>query len=117
MSNPANDTQTITAAEFDNLLKEQTYQKWSDLEINKIYTVTNTRLVGTQYGMSMVLTLLDNGEVWAPESLKNKIVNSDSYIKPPFYVRPLALKPCKKIERTSITRMMWSFQIHSSIAN
>ena len=45
MSNPANDTQTITAAEFDNLLKEETYQKWSDLEINKIYTVTNKRMV------------------------------------------------------------------------
>ena len=74
MSNPTNDTQTITAAEFGNLLKEQTYQKWSDLKINKIYTVINTRMVGT----SMVLTLLDNGEVWAPESLK-KIVNSDTY--------------------------------------
>ena len=93
MSTPANDKQPITAAEFGNL---QTYQKWSDLKINKIYTVINTRMVGTQYGTSMVLTLLDNGEVWAPESLKNKIVNSDTYFNPPFYVRPLGLKPCKK---------------------
>ena len=105
MSNPANDTQTITAAEFDNLLKEQTYQKWSDLEINKIYTVINTRMVGTQYGTSMVLTLLDNGEVWAPESLKNKIVNSDTYFNPPFYVRPLGLKPCKKKSKKQVSRI------------
>ena len=35
MSTPANNKQTITAAEFDNLLKEQTYQKWSDLKITK----------------------------------------------------------------------------------
>ena len=60
-----------------------TYQKWSDLKINKIYTVTNTSIVGT----SMVLTLLDNGEVWVPESLKNKIVNSDTYYNLPFYIR------------------------------
>ena len=97
MSNPANDTQTITAAEFGNLLKEQTYQKWSDLKINKIYTVINTRMVGT----SMVLALLDNGEVWAPESLKNKIVSSDTYYNPPFYIRPCK----KKIEKKQVSRI------------
>ena len=73
-------------------------------------------MVGTQYGTSMVLELLDNGEVWAPESLKNKIVNSDTYYNPPFYVRPLGLKHAKKkIEKTSITHMIWPS--HISIAN
>ena len=97
MSTPANEIQEITTAQFDELLKEQTpeYNKWSDLEENKIYTVTNTKMVDTQYGKSMILTLLNNGDVWAPEHLKYKICNGDTYANPPFYVRPLGLKPCK----------------------
>ena len=97
MSNLANEIQEITTAQFDKLLKEQTpqYNKWSDLEINKIYTVTNTKMIDTQKGKSMILSLLNNGDVWAPEHLKNKILNSDYYYNPPFYIRPLGLKPCK----------------------
>ena len=81
MSNLANEIQEITTAQFDKLLKEQTHQynKWSDLEINKIYTVTNTKMIDTQKGKSMILSLLNNGDVWAPEHLKNKILNSDYY--------------------------------------
>ena len=58
MSTPANEIQEITTAQFDELLKEQTpeYNKWSDLEENKIYTVTNTKMVDSQYGKSMILT-------------------------------------------------------------
>ena len=50
MSNLAYEIQEITTAQFDKLLKEQTpqYNKWSDLEINKIYTVTNTTMIDTQ---------------------------------------------------------------------
>lgn len=99
MSNSANEIQEITTAQFEKLLKEQTPEhdtkKWSDLEINKIYTVTNTKMVDTQIGKSMILTLLNNGDVWAPEHLKNRILNSDYYYNPPFYFRPLGLKPCK----------------------
>ena len=97
MSNLANEIQEITTAQFDKLLKEQTpqYNKWSDLEINKIYTVINTKMVDTQNGKSMILSLLNNGDVWAPEHLKNRILNSDYYYNPPFYVRPLGLKSCK----------------------
>ena len=76
MSNLANEIQEITTAHFDKLLKEQTlqYNKWSDLEINKIYMVTNTKMINTQKGKSMTLSLLNNGDVWAPEHLKNKIL-------------------------------------------
>ena len=97
MSNLANKIQEITTAQFDKLLKEQTpqYNKWSDLEINKIYTVTNTKMIDTQKGKSMILSLLNNGDVWAPEHLKNKILNSDYYYNLPFYIRQLGLKPCK----------------------
>ena len=72
MSNLAYEIQEITTAQFDKLLKEQTpqYNKWSDLEINKIYTVTNTKMIDTQKGKSMILSLLNNGDVWAPEHLK-----------------------------------------------
>ena len=68
----ANDIIEITDAEFDKLLEEQTpqYKKWSDLEIKKIYIVTDTTMVDTQKGESMVLTLKNNGEVWAPGHLK-----------------------------------------------
>ena len=40
----------LTTEEFDKLLEEQTplYNKWTDLEINKIYTITNTALVNTK---------------------------------------------------------------------
>ena len=71
-----------TAAEFDRLLEEQTpqYSKWSDLENNKIYTVTNATIVNTQKGEAMVLSL---------RIITNKI-------SPPLYIRPLGLKPCKK---------------------
>ena len=30
-----------------------------------------------------------------PEHMKTKIMNSDTYFHPPFYLRPLGMKPCK----------------------
>ena len=99
MSNIANEIPEITTAQFEKLLKEQTpeqdTQKWTDLEINKIYTITNVKVVITQKGKSIILSLLNNGEVWAPDRLKNKILNSENYYNPPFYFRPLGLKPCQ----------------------
>ena len=93
----ANEIREITTAQFENLLKVQTHdtRKWADLEINKIYRVTHTRMVPTKNGQAMILSLLNNGEVWAPEHWKNKIMKSDTYFNPPFHFRPLGLKPCK----------------------
>ena len=84
-----------TVAEFDRLLKEQTpeYSKWTDLEINKIYTVTNTTMVNTKKGETMVLSLYNHGEVWIPDHLKTRITKNN--LSPPLYIRPLGLKPCK----------------------
>ena len=51
MNDQANEIREITPAQFENLLKEQTQhdtKKWADLEINKNYTVTNTRMVPTE---------------------------------------------------------------------
>jgi len=84
----------ITLEEFDELLKEQTQydtKRWTDLEINKIYIVTSYRSVETSNGESVILTLKDNGEVWCPSHLGSKINGKE----PPFYIRPLGLKPCK----------------------
>ena len=84
----------ITTDEFEELLKEQSEydtQRWTDLEINKIYTITSYRTVDTSNGESVVLTLKDNGEVWCPAHLAKKIEGKE----PPFYIRPLGLKPCK----------------------
>ena len=80
-----------------NLLEQQTHdpQKWTDLEINKIYTVLNTKIVPTKKGQAMILSLFNNGEVWAPEHVKSKIMNSDTYFHPPFNFRALGLRPCK----------------------
>ena len=86
--------ETITESEFDELLKEQSQydtKKWTDLEIKKIYTITEYRTVDTSNGESLVLTLKDNGEVWSPPHLAKKIDGKE----PPFYIRPLGLKPCK----------------------
>ena len=94
MSQKANMVQEITIDEFEELLKEQSEydtQRWTDLEINKIYTITSCRTVDTSNGESVVLTLKDNGEVWSPPHLAKKIDGKE----PPFYIRPLGLKPCK----------------------
>ena len=50
-------------------------------------------MVNTQKGESMVLSLLNNGEVWAPGHLKSRIAENN--LSPPLYIRPLGLKPCK----------------------
>ena len=59
-----------------------THKHWTDLKINKIYTVTNSRMVDTQNGKSMILTLLNNGEVWAAKHLKIRILNNDTFYNP-----------------------------------
>ena len=97
MSQVANQIHEITTAQFDELLKQQTpnYKKWGDLEINKVYTVSNVKLVDTRDGKAMIVTLLNHGDEWTPDHLKNKIMTGDTYANPPFYVRPLGLKPTK----------------------
>ena len=92
MSN--NNIQDITTDEFEELLKEQSQfdtKKWTDLEINNIYTSTDYRTINTDNGESVILTFKDNDEVWCPAHLAKKIEGKE----PPFYVRPLGLKPCK----------------------
>ena len=87
-------SQDISIDKFEQLLKEQNEygtKKWSDLEINKIYTITKYRTIDTSNGVSVILTLKDNDEVWCPAHLATKIEDKE----PPFYVRPLGLKPCK----------------------
>ena len=65
------------------------------LDTDNFLTVTNIRMVPTEYGQAMILTPLNIGEVWGSEHLKTKIMNSDTYFNPPFYLRPLGMKPCK----------------------
>ena len=64
----AQQVRKITTSEFEKLLEKQKSKhetkKWSDLAINEIYTVTGTRMVHTQNGRSMILTLLNDGKVW-----------------------------------------------------
>ena len=65
------------------------------LDTDRFVTVTNIKMVPTEYGQAMILTLLNIGEVWGSEHLKTKIMNSDTYFHPPFYLRPFGMKPCK----------------------
>ena len=95
----APDNITIPSTEeFDTMLKEQNdyeeTKKWADLEIGKIYVITNVKTIETKTdkGESTIITVKDVGEVWAPSHLATKIADKE----PPFYVRPLGLKPCKK---------------------
>ena len=83
----------ITTKKFDKLLEKQksyNIKKWGDLKINEIYIIINYRTVNTIYGESVVLTLENNNDVWCPGHLAKKIKDKE----PPFYVRPLGLKPC-----------------------
>ncbi len=86
----------LTTAQFGDLLQEQNQystKKWPDLEKNKIYTITDYKTVETRIGVSMIISLLNNGEVWAPAHLKEKLETSE--VELPYYIRPLGLKPCK----------------------
>ena len=73
-------------------------ERWR-LDTDKFVTFTNIRMVPTKYGQVMILSLLNIGEVWVSEHLKTKIMNSDTYFNPPFYLRPLGMKPCKDNSR------------------
>lgn len=90
-----NEIQDITAAQFDNLKsKHLNTPNGGDLEINKGYTVTIGKMVYTQNGKSIVLTLLNNVEVWATDHLRHKLLNGDTYANTAFYLSPLGLKLC-----------------------
>ena len=96
----ANEIKEITTAEFNILLEKENpqYSKCTDLEINKIYTITNTALVSTKKGEAMVLTLQNYGDVWAPVHLKTRIQKKKKKkkkLKLPMYIRPCGFKPCK----------------------
>lgn len=64
--------------------------KWSELKINKIYTITSYKTVKTTYGETPILTLSNNKNVWCPQHLYNKINKAST----PLFVRPLGLKKC-----------------------
>ena len=81
-------------------------ERWR-LDTDKFLTVTNIRMAPTEYGQAMILSLLNIGEVWEPEHLKTKIMNSDTYFNPPFYLRPLGMKPCKDNPRKGVAHMIW----------
>ena len=87
----------ITEEEFEALLKEQSFgdvEKWTDLALNEIYKITSYRNVNTSKGTSMIISVKLNGDeedVWCPSHLATKIEHKE----PPFYVRPLGLRPCK----------------------
>ena len=62
INDQVNEIREITTAQFET-------KKWADLEINKIYTVTNTKMVPTKNDQAIFLSLLNNGDVWALEHL------------------------------------------------
>ena len=77
-------------------------ERWR-IDTDKFLTVTNIRIVPTEYGRAMILSLPNIGEVWAPKHLKTEIMNSDTYFIPPFYLRPLGMKPCKDNPRKKVS--------------
>ena len=64
-------------------------------------------MVPTEYGRATILSLPNIGKVWAPEHLKTKIINSDTYFNPPFYLRTLGMTPCMDNPKKSVARMIW----------
>ena len=94
-ANKTEDMQEPTIKEFEEMLKEQSQydtKKWADLELNKIYVITGHKTLQTgEDEKGYIVTIKDVGDVWCPAHLGNKI----EVKKPPFYVRPLGLRPCK----------------------
>ena len=43
--------------------------KWSELQENQIYTITNATHIQTRYGDACIITLNNGQQVWAPSSL------------------------------------------------
>ena len=84
---------TISEEAFNLLLEEQKQtKKWRDLEEGKIYTITDFKEIDTEYGETMVLTIEDFGDVWAPSHLSKKIKGGST----PIYVRPTGEKRSQK---------------------
>ena len=81
-------------------------ERWR-LDTDKFLTVTNIKMVPTEYGQAMILSLLKIGEVWGPEHLKTEIMNSDTYFNPPFYLRPLGMKHVRTTLEKSVAHMIW----------
>ena len=86
----------LTQEEFNQMLSNKNcyVKKWIDLKKNNIYTISDYRKIETNTGQRIILTLINDGctqDVWCPTRLANMIDGKE----PPFYVRPLGLKPCK----------------------
>ena len=94
MSQVANQIHEITTAQFDELLKHQITRNGVTLKLTN-FTLSNVKLVDTRDGKAMILTLLNHGDLWTQDHLKDKIMTGDTYANPPFSVRPLGLKPTK----------------------
>ena len=90
----------LTTEEFDKLLEEQTplYNKWTDLEINKIYTITNTALVNTKKAKRWFKHCTTMAKYGLQTTLKQefkKKKKKKNKLKLPMYIRPRGLKSCK----------------------
>lgn len=94
---------TITENEFEELLLEQK-SKWSELEEGKIYKIECFRNINTKNGISTIIVLNDETEVWAPSSLSKRLQETDQVF--PAYVRP---KGKTKSQKTG--NMYWNFDL------
>ncbi len=64
--------------EFNELLEEQgsdTILKWSDLQVNEIYMIKDTKMINTQHGESCIVILHGGERVWSPSALTKKTGN------------------------------------------
>ncbi len=85
----------ISIEEFDQLFDEQKPDtlKWSDLEIDKIYRIEDTKWVNTVHGESFIITLAGGEKVWSPSALTRRL---ETVEPPPFLVRPKGMTKSKK---------------------
>ena len=98
---------TITGKKFEELLLEQKSKeilKWSDLEEEEIYEINSFRNINTKNGISTIIVLSDETEVWAPSSLSKRLQETDQVF--PAYVRP---KGKTKSQKTG--NMYWNFDL------
>ena len=101
---------SVSKQEFEQLLEEQkgpSILKWSELEENGIYEITNFEIMETRVGKSGVITISDDARVWSCSTLTKRLENLDL----DFGESVALVRPTGKTESKTTGNMYNSFEL------
>ena len=81
--------------------------KWSELQENQIYTITNATHIQTRYGDACIITLNNGQQLWAPSSLIKRFKQDKHTIFFTCYVHPTG----KERSKHNPAREYYSFDL------